>query len=166
MLADRSPARTVAVLWVATVLAVGCGRPHDKQWRADSAYHAKLASWLRDSAVIDSVSRTIDASEMIAAYDAMVTAPNPLLLQPRVLCEHVRLAWDYGSLPTDAVAERARDSVMRRRGRDAFGEAFRRTPERAVVEGPDNHCRGTRERPLERVGQTSLEFKYSRPVPP
>jgi hypothetical protein len=155
------------MLSIATVVTAGCGRPHDEQWRADSAaYPAKLAVWLRDSAIVDSVSRTIDASELIAAYDAMVTAPNPLTLQPRVLCEHVRLTWDYGSLPTDAVAERARDSVARRHGRGVFDEAFRRTPERAVVEGPGNQCRGTRERPLERVGQTSLEFKDPRPLPP
>ena len=101
-----------------------------------------------------------------AAAALTATASSSLDAEPRVVCQQVRLSWDYGDLPADAAARRARDSVVRRHGRDVFKEAYRRAPERSAMEVRPDQCRGTRSQPLERIGETSLLFENPRPLPP
>jgi hypothetical protein len=161
--------RTVAGILLAAVAASGCrSRPRDAQWRADSAdYVANLSAWLRDSAVVDSITRSIDLAEFLASYEAMVKAPQPLLAHQRVLCERLRVSWDYGSVPAELAAGRARDRVKRVLGSEAFDEAFERTPRTGFVEAPSGaECKGKRDRPLEVIGATSLQIRNPRPIPP
>jgi hypothetical protein len=86
---------------VAVAAVSGCeSQPRSETWRADStAYVDRLAKWLRDSTVIDSVTRTVDLTELLLAYDAIVTARNPLTQQSRLDCAQLKVYWDHGALP-------------------------------------------------------------------
>jgi hypothetical protein len=168
-----SPSRLLAATMpfiVAAVLVSGSCASDERgpTWVADStAYVATLDRWLRDSAVVDSVTRTVDITELVAAIRTMVKAPQPLNEMPTVSCARRRIFWDHGSLAADAAMAKAQDSVIRLLGEKAFADATARTPASALVEGaPYGTCRGKRPEPLRSVGGTRLDAQDPRPMPP
>src|SRR4051812_37568746 len=87
----------------AVVVPAGCdSQARRERWVADStAYAASLGKWLRDSAVVDSVARTVDITELVTAYTNLVKAAQPLDEVPKVSCASSRVFWDYGDLAAD-----------------------------------------------------------------
>jgi hypothetical protein len=165
----QTAAATIGVV-AAVVLTDACDSSERRErWVADStSYAARLGKWLRDSAVVDSVARTVDITEMVQAFHKLVTAPQPLDEAANVSCARLRIFWDYGSLAADIAGERARDSVKHLLGQKAFDDATARTPEHALVPMPRgfSKCRGKEVEHRKSVGTTPLDTKEPRPLPP
>lgn len=163
----RAAATTVFV--AAAALPVACGWAERRErWVADStAYAVNLQKWLHDSAVVDSIARTVDITELVSAYTKLVTAAQPLDELPNVSCATTRVFWDYGDLAADVAAERARDSVVRLFGEKAFAQAAARAPGGSSTEMLHySKCRGKEATHRKMLGTTPLDSRDPRPRPP
>jgi hypothetical protein len=81
-------------------------------WARDSArYRVELARWLRDSSLIDSLSRQVNTDSLYALGRAMLTAEDPHSLMQAIVCEHFRLAWLHGIRPAELALKRMSDTL-------------------------------------------------------
>jgi hypothetical protein len=154
---------------VAAVVAASCdSNRRGKTWVADStAYVASLDRWLRDSAVVDSVSRLVDLTELVAAYREMATGAEPAIGMKQVSCAQLRVSWDYGGLAAASALERANDSIKHLFGEKAFAEAVDRMGNYPSVGSDDfKRCRGKQPERRKSVGNTPLDTREPRPLPP
>lgn len=85
---------------------IACGPSESGDAGADSAYAASLGRWLKDSAAVDSVSRTIplDSYEVLT-YAMGDSATHAVAVQERA-CERSRLSVRFGFAPTDVAIDR------------------------------------------------------------
>lgn len=132
-----------------------------------ASYEKALAAWLRDSTVVDSVSRTIDTDTLYALYRKMLTAPDPAAIYQEIACEEWRLSRRHHSLPTAAAVRRMMDTVWRRDEAELVRLMNARLPKPGHVSAGHWSCgyRGEESGPAE-VNGTSLAFEKPRPVRP
>ena len=69
---------------------------------------------MRDSVVIDSISRTINTESLYELYRAQQRADNPIPLQRAIECERARVFWIYGSNAAVDALHRMLDSLSRK----------------------------------------------------
>jgi len=129
-------------LVVVTTVAVAASRADDlRAPDAEAIYQVELASydkavakWLRDSAVIDSISRAIDTDSLYGLYRQMLDAPDAAVAAQAVACEEWRLARLYQPLPATAAVRRMRDTVWRAGDSSALRLLTQRLPELGHVQ--------------------------------
>jgi hypothetical protein len=173
-----APVRLLPVgLLILAALASGCpsaepdpppSSPAIDPWRRDSgAYEAALAIWLRDSAVVDSVSRTVDTDSLYRLYRRLLTDPNPAPLVQEIACEEWRLRRRYKPLPFEAAERRMLDTVWLPHETDAVRQVNARL---SGIDEPTADrwtCGGEVERVVpEVVSGAPMSMGTVRPVPP
>src|SRR6478672_3750071 len=92
----------------------------ERPWLHDSvAYHQRLAQWLRDSIVVDSVSRTVPTDSLQHLFRTLLGSPDPAPVLQEIDCEQFRLSWRYGSLPVMDAVQRMLDTTLNANDRHA-----------------------------------------------
>jgi hypothetical protein len=150
-------------------IATSCdSNGRSERWLADSAaYVTNLNQWLRDSVVVDSVARSVDITELVAAYRQVATGAQPAEGMAQVTCAQSRVFWDYGDLAAEAAVQRAHDSVEHLVGAKAFADAVARMPQSGAIEPPDyKKCLGKEPEHRKSLGSTRLDVRATRPIPP
>jgi len=138
------------------------------EWQRDSsAYDDALAIWLRDSAVVDSVARTINTDSLFRMYRRMLRDTNPAPIMQEIACEEWRLRRRYKALPSQAALRRMMDTLWW----PPEADAVRRMNERLDGIGPVTTgpwaCGGDVERLVpEVVSGAPMSMSTARPVPP
>src|SRR3954464_354859 len=102
-----------AIVLLLSATASGCQSPRkltpDEQakWTRDSAeYSVNLVRWMRDSALMDSISRTINTDSLYRLFHAALR-PQPMVPIVRAItCERNRLGARHGSIPARAAISR------------------------------------------------------------
>jgi hypothetical protein len=137
-------------------------------WQRDSsAYDDALAIWLRDSAVVDSVSRTINTDSMYRMYRRMLHDTNPAPIMQEIACEEWRLRRRYRVLPSMAAQRRMMDSVYWPPEADAVRRMNERLQNLGPVTAGPYACGGDVERLVpEVVSGAPMSMSTARPVPP
>jgi hypothetical protein len=161
----------VAVALVAlNTLALGCASPQsrasDTAWVRDSLlYEQRLAKWLVDSAVRDSLSHLVDTDSLFRLYRGMLVGDPHDMLQPQA-CERFRLAWRHGAIPVDLAVARMLDTVWRGVDRAAL-RRMESTPGRFTETSisPDI-CGITEPQGPSVVPGATVSEQYPRPRPP
>lgn len=166
---------SVALL-VLTIIALGC-RSHQRGGRvefadslpADSAYTSRLAQWLRDSVVLDSMTRLVNTDSLFRLYRrALEPGRVTVALVQQVSCEEERLAIGHESIPAQRAIRAVRDTVYRDHGiRDGFRYFASRAPAEGVIEGGRGRCGPYPPRAPRIIGTTRLDTELgTRPRPP
>jgi hypothetical protein len=138
------------------------------EWQRDSsAYDEAVAIWLRDSAVVDSVARTINTDSLFRMYRRMLNDTNPAAKMQEIACEEWRLRRRYQTLPSTAAQRRMMDTLWW----PPEADAVRRMNERLANIGPITTgpyaCGGDVERLVsEVVSGAPMSMSTARPVPP
>jgi hypothetical protein len=85
------------------------------QWSKDSAKYVQDSTmWVRDSVVIDSISRTINTDSVYRLRRAQLHADDPVRIQGLIECESYRLHWVYGSNAAEDARRRMSDTLYRK----------------------------------------------------
>jgi hypothetical protein len=132
----------------------------------ESARDPRLAEWLRDSTVLDSVTRTVPTDSL---YHIFRTALGPKGTTSehirQMVCEQVRLGIRYGHVPAARAFDRMLDTVYNDRNvPDAYGEFMYRAPKVSAVDTGD--CQSI-EPGSATLGRTRLDQELPpRPVRP
>ena len=153
-----------ALVW--SVFVLGCGRQGSSRERGDSAtspavsdsiYQRRLADWLRDSTVLDSMSRLVPTDTLYRLYRrALEPSGVPRELVQRVWCEELRLTLQYGMIPSERAVDRLLDTVYRDQGiRNGFEYFAARAPSQGIVES--SQCNPNVPRGPQSVGRTRLD---------
>jgi hypothetical protein len=113
------------------------------EWQQDSTlYEQRLAKWLRDSTVIDSIARTIPTDSLRRAYMEMLTSERPEVLLQQAFCLEAALSDKYGRRPANLAARRVEDSVFAEAGTSARRALSARFPKSGLLStsrcGPSN----------------------------
>ena len=97
----------------------------------DSAYAAKLKKYLRDSTVLDSLTKLVQTDSLYRLYRQALQSKNvDVNLVAQVWCEELRLTTRHGIIPADRAINRLRDTVYRDIGvHDAFDYLASRAPD-------------------------------------
>lgn len=136
------------------------------QWLRDSvAYQQRLAKWLRDSTVIDSIVRSINTDSLSRLYDRMIRSEHPEVELQLIWCEGRRIGRRYGSIPMLRAEDRVRDSVQASAGQQAVDRMNHRMPARGLLSGRNCPPLEGPPPPSEHDG-TPLNTQTPRPVPP
>jgi hypothetical protein len=136
---------------------------------ADSAYASRLARWLRDSVVLDSVTRLVNTDSLFRLYRrALEPGQVTVALVQEVSCEEERLAIGHESIPAQRAIQAVRDTVYRDHGiRDGFRYFASRAPAEGVIEGGRGRCGPYPPRAPRVIGTTHLDTELGpRPRPP
>ena len=132
----------------------------------DSAYAAKLKKYLRDSTVLDSLTKVVQTDSLYRLYrQAILSNKVDVNLVAEVWCEELRLTTRHGIIPADRAINRLRDTVYRD---IEVHDAFDYLASRAPNEGHFNssYC-GELPPPGPRViDGTSTDIEPRRPAPP
>ena len=134
--------------------------------RTDSvAYEQQLAAWLRDSAVIDSIARTIDTDSLYRVHRSALTADNPEPVYQQIACEGDRLYIRHGTIAAELAIARMRDTLWKPGEEDEVRRMRARLPR--VVELSTEHCQPyTGPKAPKRIGDTPLNTRAPRPMRP
>jgi hypothetical protein len=125
----------------------------------NSTYEVRLARWVRDSIVIDSLSRAVPIDGLVAALLAWKASPDVPQLHEATFCEVLKLDLVHGVLPATVAERRAFD----RAGFSAEDRArVHRTP--ALVPGRCD-LRGLPKLSKQWHGSTRLRWMPPRPEP-
>ena len=137
-----------------------------QQWVADSAAFAqRLSRWLRDSSVIDSLSRSVSTDSLYRLYRAMYAAKNPETYVAPIGCFESDLVWRYGRAPAQVAMHRMMDTVWKPGEGDGLKAIERRMPATSFFS--DSTCgRPTGRRLPDTVAGTWLGYRLPRPTPP
>jgi hypothetical protein len=168
--------RLLALL-VVVVIASGCESGETESapspqvidpWQRDSAaYEGALAMWLRDSAVVDSVSRTINTDSLYRLYRLMLHHPNPGAVMPEIACEGWRIRRRYRALPAIEAERRMKDTVWLPDEADAVRQMNERLAGVGEVTTGPWACGGDVDRLVpDVVGGAPMSMSTMRPVPP
>ena len=132
----------------------------------DSVYAAKLKKYLRDSTVLDSLTKLVPTDSLYALYRlALEPGKADVKLVAAVWCEELRLSLVHGTIPQKRATRRMLDTVYRDRG---IRDAFRYFAAQAPSDGKfDEQACGKLppESPIE-VNGTSTDVEPYRPRPP
>jgi hypothetical protein len=165
----------VLALVGATVVAVAARRA-DQRPAPDAeaiyqvelaSYNKALAAWRRDSAVVDSVSRTIDTDTLFHLHRAVLGASDPAVAMQAVACEEWRLARLYQPLPAAAARKRMSDTLWRPEDAHALRRLKARHPGLGQVQFGHLACGypGEERVPAD-VHGVSMRTAPPRPTPP
>jgi hypothetical protein len=165
--------RPLAFLFIASSVA-GCQRnlspAEQAKWTADSSrYEVQLAKWIRDSTVVDSISRIINTDSLYRIMHATLKSAKPSTLLQAANCETDRLSRKYGQLPFDAAYARLKDTVWRGIPKAEVDALDSRLANMSVGEMFESRfrpslCGGG---PLlNSLGGTALDASAGRPAPP
>lgn len=160
----RRLAITMAALgWAASACSPRPGGGDERP--AVQAYRMALKSWLRDSVVIDSLSRFVDTDSLLQLRRAELRAgTSSHAIRQAMSCEHFRLDWRHGFRPHEVAVARL-DAAMtpdeRRRYRriDLSGPA-------GFYDADSTLCGVTGPRAPEKVQGISLTASPLRPFHP
>jgi hypothetical protein len=138
----------------------------DTQWTRDSAtYAATLNKWLRDSAVIDSLSRLVNTDSLYRLYRRMLvpTTDSGAVLNA-IACEGERLGVRHGSLPSRDAIDRMLDTLWQ--GLDPKRiEVLEAYPGRPIIVSTATGCPITGPEAPREVAGTSLDTRRTdRPI--
>jgi hypothetical protein len=175
----RGLARLRSVAWLVIVaIASGCpsGEPDSRslppqapaEWQRDSAaYEGALAMWLRDSAVVDSVARTINTDSLYRLYRLMLHHPNPGAVMPEIACEEWRIRRRYRALPAIEAERRMKDTLWLPDEADAVRQMNERLAGVGEVTTGPWACGGDVDRLVsDVVSGAPMSISTMRPVPP
>jgi len=123
----------------------------------DTAYERRLAEWLRDSTVLDSLAQLVRTDSLYRLYRrAIEPSGASMALVQEVWCEELRLSLKFGTIPADRAVDRLLDTVYRDRGvRDGFAYFAARAPAHGLIES-SNCGRLSKEAPSA-LGRTRLD---------
>jgi hypothetical protein len=132
VMVNPKPSILLAIISL-VVFAWACRVSPPSSRPADSAYATNLKKYLRDSSVIDSLSRLVRTDSLRALYRvALLPAGASEKLVEQVWCEQGRLTLMHGYAPAQVAINRLLDTVYLDRGirgRDAaFGYFAARAP--------------------------------------
>jgi len=134
---------------------------------ADTSYQVALKQFLRDSTVIDSLSRLVPTDSLYHLYRAVLVASDPTIVMQQIKCEEFSLRWHYGSLPARDAIARMRDSVYKRNEQELVKRVEERFPEAGMFIVSPKDCGVTGPRAPRGVNGTSLSTRaIIRPPPP
>ena len=128
----------LAVAWLAACsnhqqrdLAV---REHDSEWQYNfTIYEQRLAKWLRDSVVIDSIAGTIPRDSVRQVYLDMLASAQPAMQLQKLLCLEIALSRKYGHTPVKLAARQVEESVFAQSGTSASRAMNARFPDRGLL---------------------------------
>jgi hypothetical protein len=111
--------RAAVLVCLGTAAACWPHRPTDpaayERWHQDSiAYSRRLSQWLRDSMVVDSLSRAVPTDSLYRLYRAMLFAKAPRPYLEPILCLQTNLNWRYGMQPAARAINRMKDTLWKR----------------------------------------------------
>jgi len=134
----------------------------------DSAFQARLRSWRRDSAVLDSASREVNTAALYSLYrQALGRDGVTLRLMSEMDCEDLRLTYHYGVVPTKHAVDAMRDTVYRDIGvADALDYVARHAPAEGIIETGFDLCQPMPSPGPKTIASTRLDVEYPRPRPP
>lgn len=138
------------------------------EWQRDSAaYDAALAIWLRDSAIVDSVSRTIDTDPLYRLHRRMLHDSTPAAVVPEIACERWRIGRRYRALPAIEAERRMMDTVWLPNEVDAVRQMNERLAGVGELTAGPWACGGDVERLVpEVVSGAAMSMSNRRPIPP
>jgi hypothetical protein len=121
---------------------IGSGDSLLRDAERDSAYKARLAQWLRDSVLLDSMTRLVNTDSLYRLYRRALEPPGvTLALMTDVSCEEVRLKIRFGSVPAGRAIHVVQDTMYRDRGiRDGMGYFIAHAPAEGVIELSPSRC--------------------------
>jgi len=134
----------------------------------DSVYASRLARWLRDSVVLDSMTRLVNTDSLFRLYRrALEPGQVSLEVLQEESCEEERLYIEHGSVPAKRAIRAMRDTVFRDHGiRDGMRYFISRAPAEGVIEGGARRCGPYPPRAPDFIGATRLDTELgSRPRP-
>jgi len=141
--------------------------PQLQQWVTDSvANETRLSRWLRDSTVMDSLSRFVSTDSLYRLYRAMYVAQNPRIYVEPIMCLEFELVFHHGRAPAEVAMQRMKDSLWKP-GEGGLPSIERRMPSTAFFSMSDSICGGPVGRPApDTVAGTWLGYRFPRPVRP
>jgi len=141
-------------------------RPETLSTAKDSAYSAKLKMYLRDSTVLDSLTRLVPTNSLFKLYrQAAGQHKVDVKLVAEIWCEELRLTTQHGIIPSDRAINRLRDTVYRELGvTDAFDYVASRAPSEGHFNSGD--CGELPPRGPRVINGTSTDVEPRRPVSP
>ena len=165
-----------ATVWIAlatvtvisTVVSTACHSQPGKERGArrrvdsaagDSAYWVVLRKWLRDSAVLDSMTRQVKTDNLYQLYrQALSRSGVTLDLMSAVACEELRLGIRYGAVPSDRAINAMLDTVYRDIGvKDALDYFATRAPSEGKIETGLSQCQPIPPAAPRLIGNTRLD---------
>ncbi|MFL5614870.1 MAG: hypothetical protein ACJ796_14500 [Gemmatimonadaceae bacterium] len=125
----------------------------------DSTYEIVLRKWLRDSTVIDSLSRLVPTDSVYRMYRGLLVAQDPAPLMQDIKCAEFALRWQYGSLPAGDAIRRMRDTVYSKADQTAVNRTEDRFPQTGMFLLSPSRCGITAERAPAEINGTSLSTR-------
>ena len=147
---------------VASLVLLLSGCKQGQSGSADSAYTARLNAWLRDSSVLDSITRTVSTDSLYRVYRrALEPAGTTRELVQQMYCQEVGLRARHGPIPAERAIKAMLDTVYRDLGTH---DAYRTFMSGASASGSvdSRPCSG-RANPVVKVGDTRLDLELPRP---
>lgn len=146
----------------------GSAAGQSQQWLADSAaYETRLSRWLRDSVVIESLSRSVSTDSLYHLYRAMYVAQNPRVYVEPIMCFESDLVWRHGRAPAEVAMRRLMDTLWKPGEGDGLKVIERRMPTSALFSMSDSICGpAVGRRSPDTVSGTWLGFRFARPARP
>lgn len=124
-----------------------------------SAYNARLVLWLRDSIVLDSMTRLVNTDSLYRLYRrALEPGGVNNALMTAVACEQVRLKIGFGSVPAGRAIEVLQDTMYLDRGiHDGGGYFVAHAPAEGTIELSPARCGPYRVAAPKTIGTTRLD---------
>jgi hypothetical protein len=140
------------------------GSPESARIASDSGYRLRLARWLRDSSVLDSITHVVRVDSLYQLYRrALEPSGASLAVVQAVFCEEIHLAIQYGYVPSSRAIQALRDTVYRDHGvREGFAYFAAHSPPEGHVAGGRSACGSSPAAAPSHIGQTRLDT----PLPP
>jgi hypothetical protein len=163
-----------ASLLMAACVGVACttrsATPANEQLGAgDSLYRVRLSHWLRDSVVLDSMTRLVRTDSLYALYRrALDPGGVPESLVTAVVCEERRLGIRYGAIPSRRAISAMQDTVYADHGIDDGLRYFTaQMPNSGMIIGGRSVCGPNPPAAPRMIGVTPLDTELPpRPQPP
>jgi hypothetical protein len=126
-------------------------------------YAATLQQWLRDSTVIDSLSRLVNTDSLYRLNRAMLEARDPHDLIAPIDCEIFRLTTRHGTLPAEVAIDRMRDTLWKTADRAALRRLASVEGRVTMLESDAEHCGDPGPAAPTQIKGTDLNFTTRRP---
>ena len=139
-------------------------RRHFDSAAGDSAYQVALQEWLRDSAVLDSMTRQANTDNLYQLYRQALSPQGVTLgLMSAVACEELRLGIRYGAVPSDRAINAMLDTVYRDIGvKDGLEYFATRAPSEGKIETGLSQCQPIPPAAPKLIGDTRLDTELPR----
>jgi hypothetical protein len=111
---------------------------------------------VRDSTVIDSLSRLVPTEALYRKYRELLVSPDPAGLMQEIKCDEFALRWRYGTLPGNDAVKRMRDTVYRKEDKEAVSQAEARFPHSGMFIVSPQTCGITGPKAPKEIEGTSL----------